>query len=108
MSDKFELPPSTVYAEIDEDGVILNTAIFADTLTPEDLGLSATWIVYVPEESPNDVPPFNNWVKDENGDWHPPADKPYPEEYEPGGDVRWYWKDVGDDGDWVRFEESEE
>jgi hypothetical protein len=109
MSDEIEIPPCTVYAEIDEDGVILNTAIFADTKTPEDLGLSSTWIVYVPEELPNDVPPYATWVKDENGDWHPPADKPYPEDYELAGGGPWYWSDTEED--WVEAplpEEEEE
>tara|TARA_R110002012_G_C11486208_1_gene595639 strand:- start:59 stop:391 length:333 start_codon:yes stop_codon:yes gene_type:complete len=109
MRDEFELPPSTVYAEIDENGVILNTAIFEDTKTPEDLGLATTWVVYVPEELPNDVPPLKNWVKDENGIWNPPADKPYPEDHTLDGNSPWYWKDPDGtgDGDWALIEEAE-
>jgi len=95
------------YAELDENGDIRNVALFEESKTPEVLGFKGTWVLYVPEESPNDTPPFNGWVKDENDEWQPPADKPYPEDYGQEG-TRWYWEDVGDAGDWVNAPLPEE
>ena len=97
--------PHTVYAELGEDNIVMNVAVFEDTKTPEILGLLGTWVIYEPEEGLNDVPPYDTWVKDENGEWHPPADKPYPEDYGEEG-TRWYWNDT--DGAWAWAEELEE
>ena len=56
-------------------------------------------------------PPFPSWSLDENHDWQPPADKPYPEGFGEE-DSRWYWNDAEED--WVEapppepWEEEEE
>ena len=119
------------YAEVDENNMVVNVAVFDDDNTPVELGWSGwyetaedlrkNWagpgFTFVPEADGyplglfHSPAPFSGWVLDENYDWQPPADKPYPEGFGEE-DSRWYWNDAEED--WVEapppepWEEEEE
>ena len=106
------------YAEVDENYIVINTAIFEDDVTPVDLdwpnwyetaenirknpaGIGSTFVseadgyplgLFYPPS------PHNTWVLDENYDWQPPADKPYPEGFGEEGNT-WWWDDMIEDWD---------
>ena len=87
------------FAEVNEDNVVINVAVFEDGLTPVDLGWSGWYetadnirknvagpgstFVQEAEGYPMGLfypqSPYKGWVLDENYEWQPPADKPYPE-----------------------------
>ena len=46
--------------------------------------------------------PFKGWVLDENYEWQPPADKPYPEGFGTEGSL-WFWDDLIEDWDEKNF-----
>jgi len=94
-----------IYIYIDDTNTVTERAVFDDNNTPENLGWSG-WVernaspgdTYVPEAdlfySPS---PHTGWVLDENYEWQPPADKPYPEGFgEPPCTMAW----DDDLGDW--------
>ena len=100
------------FTQIDDTNTVTNTAVFDDDNTPEDLGWSgwtetdntihnkqgAPGDIYVPDAALFYSPsPHTGWVLDEDYEWQPPADKPYPEGFgEPP--CTWAWDD--DLGDW--------
>lgn len=95
----------TIYDLLDENSIVLNTVTFEDPQTPATLGLVGTWIVSAGAgESVQLEAPYSSWVLDENGNWGPPSDKPYPEDYMEEG-TRWYWNVEADD--WVQAPELE-
>lgn len=87
------------FAEVNEDNVVINVAVFEDGLTPVDLGWSGWYetadnirknvagpgSTFVPEAEGYPLglfyppSPYKGWVLDANYEWGPPADKPYPE-----------------------------
>ena len=87
------------FAEVNQDDVVINVAVFEDGLTPVDLGWSGWYetadnirknvagpgSTFVPEAEGYPLglfyppSPYKGWVLDENYEWQPPADKPYPE-----------------------------
>lgn len=87
------------FAEVDENNVVINVALFEDNCTPVDLGWSGWYetadnirknpaspgstFVLEAEGYPLGLfyppSPYKGWVLDENYEWQPPADKPYPE-----------------------------
>ena len=106
------------FANVNEDNLVVNIAVFEDDSTPVDLGWSGWYetsrgirknppspgSIFVPEAegyplglfySPS---PYNGWVLDENYDWQPPDDKPYPDGYGEPPET-WWWDDVIED--WV-------
>jgi len=109
------------FAQVNEDNIVINIAVFADDQTPDegvDLGLS-NWYetadnirknvaspgsTFVPEADgyPSGLfhppSPHNTWVLDENYEWQPPADKPYPEGFGTKGSL-WWWDDLIDEWD---------
>ena len=115
------------YAEVDENNTVISVAVFDDDNTPVDLGWSGWYetkeglrkniagpgYTFVPEAEGYPLglfygPHNKGWVLDENYDWQPPVDKPYPEDLD-GEGSRWYWNDT--EGDWVEAplpEEEEE
>tara|TARA_B100000809_G_C14834741_1_gene422416 strand:+ start:297 stop:647 length:351 start_codon:yes stop_codon:yes gene_type:complete len=112
------------YAQVDENNTVTNVAVFADDNTPPDLGWS-NWYetadntrktfagpgyTFVSEAPAYPLGlfyppcPHNTWVLDENYDWQPPADKPYPEGFgEPPCTMAW----DDDLGDWDEKTPSE-
>ena len=104
------------YAEVDENNVVTNVAVFDDDNTPVELGWSGwyetaedlrkNWAgpgsIFVPEAEGYPLGLFlgrhpTGWVLDENYDWQPPADKPYPEGFGEEGS-QWFWNN--DTEDW--------
>ena len=87
------------FAQVDENNIVVNVAVFEDGLTPVDLGWSGWYetsdnirknvagpgSTFVPEAEGYPLGLFygpssyKGWVLDENYEWQPPADKPYPE-----------------------------
>ncbi len=106
------------YAEVDENNVVTNVAVFDDDNTPVELGWSGWYetaedlrknlagpgSIFVPEAEGYPLglfhppSPHDTWVLDENYEWQPPADKPYPEGYGEEGSA-WWWDDLIDDWD---------
>ena len=102
-----------VFAEI-VDGVAVNAAVFGDTDTPGDIGLPGYWVLTdaattkkrgapgdtFHDDNPNYpdgafTPPrmYATWRLDDNLDWQPPVDKPYPDGWG-DEDSGWYWEEV--------------
>ncbi len=105
------------YAEVDENNIVISVAVFDDDRTPVDLGwpnwyetgegmrknIAGPGSTFIPEAEGYPLGLFlgrhpTGWVLDENYDWQPPADKPYPEDYGEEGSL-WYWNDAEED--WV-------
>ena len=106
------------FAEVNQDDVVINVAVFEDGLTPVDLGWSGWYetadnirknvagpgSTFVPEAEGYPLglfyppSPHNGWVLDADYVWGPPADKPYPDGYgEPPN--TWWWDDAIEDWD---------
>jgi len=108
----------SIFAEVDKNSVVVNIAVFDDGDTPADLGwtgwhqttdgpgnqIAGPGDIFVPEadgypsglfHSPS---PHNTWVLDDNYEWQPPADKPYPEGFD-DPDRLWWWDDAIEDWD---------
>lgn len=106
------------FAEINEDNLVIGVAVFEDDRTPVDLGWSGWYetadnirknvagpgsiFVLEAEGYPLGLfyppSPHNGWVLDENYEWGPPVDKPYPDGYgEPPS--TWWWDDAIEDWD---------
>ena len=106
------------FAEVDENSLVLNVAVFEEHTTPIEWEWSG-W--YETAEgirkniaSPGDIfvpvadgyptglfhppSPHNTWVLDEDYEWQPPADKPYPDGFGEEGNL-WWWDDLIDDWD---------
>ena len=103
----------TVYAEI-VDGLVVNSAVFTESQTPGDVGLAGYWVLTdaattkkaaapgdrfhddhadFPDGAFTPPRPYEAWRWDENRDWQPPVDKPYPDGWgEP--DSGWKWDEV--------------
>ena len=106
-----------LFAEVNESNIVTNVAVFDDDNTPVDLGWSGWYetaegmrkniagpgSIFVPEADGyplglfHSPAPFSGWVLDENYDWQPPADKPYPEGFGEEGS-QWFWNN--DTEDW--------
>ena len=106
------------FAEVDENSLVLNIAVFEDDTTPVELewsgwhetaegirkNIAGPGDIFVPEAEgyPSGLfhpqSPHNTWVLDDNYDWQPPADKPYPDGYRTEGST-WWWDDLIDDWD---------
>ena len=113
------------FAEVNEDNVVTNVAVFDDENTPVDLGWSGWYetgegmrkniagpgSMFVSEAEGYPLglfyppSPHATWVLDDNYEWQPPADKPYPEGW-PGAPSTWYWNDTEED--WVEATPQEE
>jgi hypothetical protein len=110
------------YAEVDETNIVINVAVFEDDNTPVELewpnwyetgeglrkNIAGPGHTFVPEAEGYPLglfygPHFSGWVLDENYDWQPPADKPYPEGFGEEGSL-WYWNDT--EGDWAEGVEA--
>ena len=105
------------FAQVDENNIVVNVAIFEDGLTPVDLGWSGWYetadnirknvagpgSTFVPEAEGYPLglfhgpSPHNGWVLDASYNWQPPADKPYPEGFGEEGGTAWKWDDVMED-----------
>ena len=87
------------FAQVNEDNLLINVAEFEDDCTPVDLDWP-NWYETAPNIRKNVAAPgftfvleapgyplgffyppssYKGWVLDENYEWQPPADKPYPE-----------------------------
>jgi hypothetical protein len=101
-----------IFAQINDSNTVIDIALFDDDNTPDDLGLSG-WIetnstihnrqaapgdTYVPDAAIFYGPsPHSGWVIDDDYEWQPPEDKPYPEGFgEPPCTMAW----DDDLGDW--------
>lgn len=113
------------FAEVNEDNLVINVAVFDDENTPVELGWSGwyetaedlrkNWAgpgsIFVPEAEGYPLglfyppSPHDTWVLDENYEWQPPVDKPYPEDFGEEGSL-WYWNDTEED--WVEATPPEE
>lgn len=105
------------FAQVDENNIVVNIALFEDGLTPVDLGWSGWYetadnirknvagsgSTFVPTADGYPLglfhgpSPHNGWVLDASYDWQPPADKPYPEGFGEEGGTAWKWDDVMED-----------
>ena len=106
------------FAEVTENDLVINVAVFEDGCTPVDLGWpnwyetadnirknkAGPGYTFVPEAEGYPLglfyppSPHDGWVLDDNYEWGPPADKPYPDGYgEPP--TTWWWDDLIEDWD---------
>jgi hypothetical protein len=105
------------FAQVDENNTVLNVGVFADDNTPAELEWSEWYetsdvskqrassgdtFVPVADGYPTGLfyspSPHNTWVLDEDYEWQPPADKPYPDGFGEEGNL-WWWDDLIDDWD---------
>lgn len=101
-----------IYIYIDDTNTVTERAVFDDDNLPEDLGWSG-WVqrnaspgdTYVPEADLFHSPsPYEGWVLDENYEWQPPADKPYPDGFGVSPNT-WHWDE--ETSAWVEAEIDE-
>ena len=103
-----------LYAQLNDDNLVVNVAVFDDDTEPDNLG---EWIEtgeglhnkianagdqYLPQADGYDnglfhqsTPPegYETWVLNSNYEWEPPPDQPYPEGFgEPPS--TWWWDPV--------------
>ena len=115
------------FAQVDENNIVANVAVFDDDNTPVDLGWSGWYetaedlrknlagpgYIFVPEAEGYPLglfyspAPFVGWELDENYDWQPPADKPYPEGFGEEGSL-WFWDDAIEEWDERIFKDDPE
>lgn len=100
------------FAQVDENSLVRNIAVFADGNVPADLGwpdwretgdgpkqrasIGGSFVAVVdgyPDGLFYDPSPHDGWILDESYDWQPPADKPYPDNFGEE-DSGWHWDEV--------------
>lgn len=114
------------FAQVNQNNIVINVAVFEDDCTPLDLGWSGWYetadnirknlasigstFVLEAEGYPLGLfyppSPHNGWVLDADYVWGPPADKPYPDGYGESPST-WYWDDDAEDWAEATLAESE-